>query len=30
MIEEHVRHLGHGEVLRESVEGLTGEDPPAE
>jgi hypothetical protein len=30
MIEEYARHTGHADLLRESVDGLTGEDPPAE
>jgi hypothetical protein len=29
MIEEYARHVGHADLLRESVDGLTGEDPPA-
>lgn len=28
MIEEYARHVGHADLLRESVDGLTGEDPP--
>jgi hypothetical protein len=28
MIEEYARHVGHADSLRESVDGLTGEDPP--
>jgi hypothetical protein len=27
MIEEYARHLGHADLIRESVDGLTGEDP---
>ncbi len=27
MIEEYARHVGHADLLRESVDGLTGEDP---
>jgi uncharacterized damage-inducible protein DinB len=30
MIEENARHVGHAELLRESVDGLVGEDAPAE
>ncbi|HWJ80864.1 MAG TPA: DUF664 domain-containing protein [Nocardioides sp.] len=29
MIEEYARHTGHADLLREAVDGLTGEDPPA-
>lgn len=28
MIEEYARHLGHADLIRESVDGLVGEDPP--
>lgn len=28
IIEEYARHTGHADLLRESVDGLTGEDPP--
>lgn len=28
LIEEYGRHTGHADLLRESVDGLTGEDPP--
>lgn len=28
MIEEYARHNGHADLLRESVDGLTGQDPP--
>jgi uncharacterized damage-inducible protein DinB len=28
MIEEYARHIGHADLIRESVDGLTGEDPP--
>ena len=28
MIEEYARHAGHADVIRESVDGLVGEDPP--
>ena len=28
MVEEYGRHTGHADLLRESVDGLTGEDPP--
>jgi uncharacterized damage-inducible protein DinB len=30
MIEEYARHTGHADLLRESVDGLTGEGPPAD
>ncbi len=30
MIEEYARHVGHADLIRESVDGLTGEDPPGE
>jgi hypothetical protein len=29
MIEEYGRHTGHADLLREAVDGRTGEDPPA-
>ncbi len=29
MIEEYGRHTGHADLLREAVDGLVGEDPPA-
>ncbi len=29
LLEEYGRHTGHADLLRESVDGLTGEDPPA-
>jgi hypothetical protein len=29
MIEEYGRHTGHADLIRESVDGLVGEDPPA-
>jgi Protein of unknown function (DUF664) len=29
LIEEYARHLGHADLIRESVDGLTGEDPGA-
>jgi len=29
LIEEYGRHTGHGDLLREAVDGLVGEDPPA-
>jgi Protein of unknown function (DUF664) len=25
---EYARHVGHADLIRESVDGLTGEDPP--
>lgn len=28
LIEEYARHAGHADLLRESVDGLVGEDPP--
>jgi uncharacterized damage-inducible protein DinB len=28
MIEEYARHTGHADLLRESIDGLVGEDPP--
>jgi len=28
LIEEYARHVGHADVIRESVDGLVGEDPP--
>ncbi|WP_370452266.1 mycothiol transferase [Kribbella caucasensis] len=28
MIEEYARHTGHADLIRESVDGLTGEDSP--
>jgi hypothetical protein len=28
MIEEYARHVGHADLIRESIDGLTGEDPP--
>jgi hypothetical protein len=28
MIEEYSRHVGHADLIRESVDGLIGEDPP--
>lgn len=27
LIEEYARHVGHADLIRESVDGLTGEDP---
>jgi uncharacterized protein DUF664 len=29
-IEEYARHVGHADLIRESVDGLVGEDPPAD
>jgi hypothetical protein len=29
LIEEYGRHTGHADLLREAVDGRTGEDPPA-
>jgi len=28
LIGEYARHVGHADLLRESVDGLVGEDPP--
>ena len=28
MIEEYARHTGHADLIRESIDGRTGEDPP--
>jgi len=28
MIEEYVRHTGHADLIRESIDGLVGEDAP--
>jgi uncharacterized damage-inducible protein DinB len=28
LIEEYARHVGHADLIRESVDGLTGENPP--
>lgn len=28
LIEEYARHVGHADLIREAVDGLTGEDPP--
>jgi hypothetical protein len=30
MIEEYSRHVGHADLVRESVDGLVGEDPPGQ
>ncbi len=30
LIEEYGRHTGHADLLREAVDGLVGEDPPAD
>ncbi|MBO0895866.1 DinB family protein [Arthrobacter sunyaminii] len=30
LIEEYARHVGHADLIRESIDGLVGEDPPAE
>jgi hypothetical protein len=30
MIEEYGRHVGHADLIRESVDGLVGEDPPGD
>ena len=29
LIEEYGRHTGHADLIREAVDGLVGEDPPA-
>ena len=29
LVEEYARHVGHADLIRESVDGLVGEDPPA-
>ena len=29
MIEEYARHTGHADLIREAIDGRTGEDPPA-
>jgi hypothetical protein len=29
LIEEYARHVGHADLIRESVDGRVGEDPPA-
>lgn len=28
LIEEYARHVGHADLIREAVDGVTGEDPP--
>ncbi len=28
LVEEYARHVGHADLLRESIDGLVGEDPP--
>jgi len=28
MIEEYARHNGHADLIRESIDGLAGHDPP--
>lgn len=30
LIEEYARHVGHADLIRESIDGLVGEDPPGE
>jgi hypothetical protein len=30
MIEEYSRHVGHADLIRETVDGLVGEDPPGQ
>jgi hypothetical protein len=29
MVEDYARHNGHADLIRESIDGLTGQDPPA-
>jgi Protein of unknown function (DUF664) len=29
MNEEYARHTGHADLIRESIDGLVGEDPPS-
>jgi uncharacterized damage-inducible protein DinB len=29
LIEEYARHVGHADLIRESIDGLVGEDPPS-
>jgi hypothetical protein len=29
LIEEYARHAGHADIIRESVDGVVGEDPPS-
>ena len=28
IIEEYARHVGHADLIRAAIDGLTGEDPP--
>jgi hypothetical protein len=28
LLEEYARHVGHADIIRESIDGLVGEDPP--
>jgi hypothetical protein len=28
MLEEYARHTGHADLIRESIDGRVGEDPP--
>jgi Protein of unknown function (DUF664) len=30
MVEEYSRHVGHADLIRETVDGLVGEDPPGQ
>lgn len=30
LIEEYARHVGHADLIRESIDGVVGEDPPGE
>ena len=30
IIEEYARHVGHADLIRETVDGLVGEDPPGQ
>ena len=30
LVEEYARHVGHADIIRESIDGQVGEDPPEE
>ena len=30
LVEEYGRHTGHADLLREAIDGVTGEDPPGD
>jgi hypothetical protein len=30
LVEEYARHVGHADLIRESVDGRVGEDPPTD